>query len=604
MTLLGPWGVLPVVAPLFAFIAARLGALAFGAERSDGRASVGDRAVAGVLLAFALVIATVRLLSFVHQVRPDVMLALLAVVAGALAVTDRDVRFVWPGGAVLRDAGTTSALCVAGAAIVVAVVAARWLPIWQWDALGYHLPIVHFTLAARSVNGVPRELEYIGSYPHDVELFFVALRACLPDDRLIDLGQVPFGLAGGIVTAALARRCGASAGAALLSGAAWVVIPAVFLQMPTDYVDVASATFCLAAVYFALAPRPSAASLTLGGLAIGLLAGSKPTGPVPGALLLGILCVRGIRARRGISVTSALALAFVFGSESYVENLIRHANPLWPMALDVGPLHLPGTHPLAELLSAGANAPHLTGPVPWRMVRGFLALSSPPSFDMRIGGFGVAALCAFPLAMVWLVRQRSLATWVAFACPLACPDPAVARYVLAFPALLLAAAAAHVASERVPARTRMAIGGAVAALGAVQLLYAAPGLTGEGPPLLAYAGMSDDERALAVGADGRPLAIAAARSRVGPGETLAFDESLDLCDLAWDSRQSYRVEFLPASLEGERLATELARAGVRVLIAGDAGPAAVWGATHPEAFERLSGRPSCRKGACSIYVRR
>ena len=33
-------------------------------------------------------------------------------------------------------------------------------------------------------------------------------------------------------------------------------------------------------------------------------------------------------------------------------------------------------------------------------------------------------------------------------------------------------------------------------------MYAWPGLTGEGPPLLAYARMTDAERAVAVGADG------------------------------------------------------------------------------------------------------
>jgi hypothetical protein len=593
--LLGPWGVLPIVVPLFAFVAARLGALAFAGVP----ACVSDRAVAGVLLAFATAIAGVRILACFHADAPWPLVLSLATVAAVLARVGRRWRFEWPTDPV--DTAAIPPLVVAFAGIAVVVVAARWLPVWQWDSLGYHLPFVHFTLAAGGVFGIPHDLEYVGTYPHDVELFFVALRACLPDDRLIDLGQVPFGIGGAIVTAALARRWNASRSAALVAGASWLVVPAVYLQMPTDYVDVATAVFLLVAIYFVLAP-PTTRSLLLAGVALGLFVGSKPSAPVPAAILFGLMALRAHRTAPGRAVVLSSVLVVLFGGESYLANLWFHDNPIWPVRVDVGPIHLPGVHPLSELLAAGAAAPHLVGPLPWRFVRSLFALTSAPSFDMRVGGFGPLFLLALPLAIATLVRRRSVAACVALGATLVSPDPAIARYVLAFPALILAAAMPWL--DRVAPRGRKVIGLGVGVLAGLELVYALPGLTGEGPTLWSYARMTDDERAVAVGADGPPSAIDAARRRVGKGETFAFDENMDLSDMAWNDAQSYRVVVLPRDLGGDALESLLVRESVRVMAVGDEAPAGEWAARHPVEFERLAVLPACRKGSCSLFARR
>ena len=104
-------------------------------------------------------------------------------------------------------------------------------------------------------------MPYVSTYPHNVESLIIALRALLPDDRLVDLAQIPFGLLGAVAIAGIARRCGAARPPALAAGAAWVVAPAVFLQMPTDYVDVASAALFLSAIYFVLSASRRAGRL-------------------------------------------------------------------------------------------------------------------------------------------------------------------------------------------------------------------------------------------------------------------------------------------------------------------------------------------------------
>jgi hypothetical protein len=68
-------------------------------------------------------------------------------------------------------------------ALAAALLAAWALPIWQWDAAGYHLPFANFLIQAGALSGVPADVPYLSSCPHATELAFAGLRAFLPDDR-------------------------------------------------------------------------------------------------------------------------------------------------------------------------------------------------------------------------------------------------------------------------------------------------------------------------------------------------------------------------------------------------------------------------------------
>ena len=265
---------------------ARMGALVFPAGRGS------DRAVGGSVLTAALILTTVRVLGAIHRLTGDGLLGMLLVAVLVMAGWSRRTS----SGVPIRTLATwaTAPLLVGAAATLsVAIVSAVLLPVWQWDALGYHLPYVNFALVAHGFDGVPDDMPYVSTYPHTIETLIIALRALLPDDRLVDLAQIPFAIVGAIATAGIARRVGASRSVALAAGAAWILCPAVFLQMPTDYVDVASAAFLLAAIYFALSASSAqdAAALTVrkqlivGGLALALYVGSKPNAPLSAALV-------------------------------------------------------------------------------------------------------------------------------------------------------------------------------------------------------------------------------------------------------------------------------------------------------------------------------
>ncbi|HEX7667615.1 MAG TPA: hypothetical protein VF407_23970, partial [Polyangiaceae bacterium] len=278
-TFTGKWGLLPFAAAALVFVATRLGALLFP------KGTAADRAVGGALSALAITIVGTRIFGLVGLLTTPALAGALGVVTLALVFVGRDRPFAFPWKRVL-DLANAPLVIAAAVAIGIAILAASWLPVWPWDSIGYHLPYVAFSLYDKTTAAVPEGIPYISTYPHDIELFMIALRAMLPDDRLIDLAQVPFAIFGAIGTAGIARKAGAKAETAIGAGAAWIVLPAVFLQMPTNYVDVGCASLLLAAFYFLLPQRDPALDLTtqrtsfvLGAIALGLYLGSKPNAP-------------------------------------------------------------------------------------------------------------------------------------------------------------------------------------------------------------------------------------------------------------------------------------------------------------------------------------
>jgi hypothetical protein len=272
---------------------------------------------------------------------------------------------------------------------------------------------------------------------------------------------------------------------------------------------------------------------------------------------------------------------------------------VWPAIVDLGPVHLGGTISLRELLSSGAGAEKVVGPLPVRVWKSWSSFGSRPVFDMRVGGLGATFWLALPGAASLLVLdRRRLSFGALLLIVLATPDPAVARYVLAFPALVLAGAAGALAF--VTARGRTLAHAAVALAGAYNVSYAAPGLTGEGPPLLSYAAMSWEDREVAVGANGPPTDFVRVRNRLTPGETAVYDRSAWLPYLMWRSDSSNRVTRISDDATVDTIKSLLERPDVRLIAAGTNEAASAAIAKEPERFVPSFDCPE----ACRVYVRR
>jgi len=494
---------------------------------------------------------------------------------------------------------------VAACALGLAVLSAILLPIWQWDSLGYHLPFVNFVLQDGGHRGLPPDVPYLSTYPRNVALLFTALRCTMLDDKLLDIGQLPLGAIGAFAVYAIARELGASLKPARVAGLMWFCTPAVFLQLPTNYIDVGVATFFLLAAFFLLRPV-SALSLTSAGLAIGLFLGTKPSTP-PAAALLGLmLLLRALGAKQLRWGVLALAAAGALGLEAYVEQLIRHGNPVWPAVVHIGPFELPGTIDVSELLASGAGAEKVHGPMMVRVFRSWTSLTSTPVFDMRVGGLSVAFLLALGPALFSFRRGTSGWAWCLAAIALVTPDPAVARYVLAFPGLIFALAASRLTaakttwlSERLGEHgLRRALLGVTAAIAAGQVYYAAPGLIGEGPPLWAYFSLSADERDEAVGAMGRPTAFIEARQRLRIGDIAVYDKALWLPYLMWRSDLKNKVVRVPDDASVAQVSELLSREEVRLVAAGSQEPAYEAVMKLPDKFPPLF---ECKE-SCTVFA--
>jgi hypothetical protein len=295
----------------------------------------------------------------------------------------------------------------------------------------------------------------------------------------------------------------------------------------------------------------------------------------------------------------AALLAVVLGGEAYVVNGIRHGNPVWPVRVDVGPLHLAGPRPLSELLASGTNTPHAHGNLAARVVQSWTTIVPPlPVFDMRVGGLGLVFLIALPFTIVHLVRTRSLWLWLVTAASLAVPDPSVARFVLPFAGLVLAFAAPVISGFGSAWRWVAFV--AVAAAATQSVIVAYPGLTGEGPRLTSYVHMSPAELQRAVGADGSPAPFLDAIAHVRPGEIAAFDRRAELPYLAWPFDLSRDATRIPDDVSPAEAQHILDDPRIRMLIVGDDTVAGAVVRADP----RFAYQFHCHTGPCAVYLRR
>jgi hypothetical protein len=582
-----PWGLLPVAVPLVWVTVRGLGALVLP------RAGM-QTLLAGATLTVALIAVSVRLLGAVGLLRMWVLFVWLAVIAGCVVVVGWRRRVPWrlPWRRAVSWA-TVPVLLVAAVAVGIAIAAAYYMPVWQWDALGYHLPFVNFALQRGAFADIPPDAPYLSTYPHTVEYLFIAWRAMLPDDRLVDMAGVPLGLLGALALATIARGQGARTDHAVAAGAVWLTLPAVFLQLPTNYVDVATAALLLAAAAFVLGPL-DVRRVLLAGVAIGLLLGAKPTAVLPAVVLLAALAFRARRERMLPAVMPAALIAVVLGAETYAVNAIRYHNPVWPVRVSLGRWHLPGTAGLPELQASGTNAPRPHGNLLVRVFESWTTIFPPvPAFDMRVGGLGLVFLIALPFAVVRAVRCRSLAVALVVVASLVVPDPSSARFVLGFAGLVIALAVPVLSAVR----TRWQWAGfGVLALAAIQsIVVAYPGLTGDGPRLTAYAHMDISRRQRAVGADGSPAPFLDAVAKVRPGEITAFDRWTELPYYAWPFDLSRDAQRIP---DDDREIIDDPR--VRMLIVGD--DTVVGAAVRSD--PRFAYQFHCHTGSCAVYLRR
>lgn len=578
----------------------------------------GDRLCATVMFGAALAIAEVTALSTARRLSPLPMVLLgsvLPLVVGAVAGAAarnrawQDARLYMIGVVTtFRSPMAAVALAPAVITMLLVVVAAGCLEVWSWDSLGYHLPLLYDAMDVRQFREVPTHIPYINVYPRGGERLFAFARLLLRDDTWLDLAQLPGALGAAAVTFAFARRAGVRAPLAFVCASLWLTVPAVALQIPTNYVDVYFACWLLCAAYFVTGALDLRRAV-LAGLALALLLACKAVALVPAAICGGVLLVRAVRARQPKLVLVAFVGACC-GCGAYARNLLRYGNPVWPVEVGLGPLRFAGQDPVGPMYVQGLDPSVAALPAPLRFVVSLLAEPRHYLYDMRLGGFGplvqllMVVLPVVAIVLLWRRPRGATQTARALMGPAlvvfataALPMAQWPRFALAVPAALLVGAALLI--ERAGARVRTAAVGVLSVAALVGVVRALPAFTGnDGTPLLSLVNASFDQRLRAVSIDGAPLLWHALKAPLRPGEALAYDNSVEAPGLLWRRDGRTRVVHLDVTNPPADPVAWLRENRVRGVLLGRKPPAArVFAALGA----KLRHRVACPEDPCDIY---
>jgi hypothetical protein len=451
------------------------------------------------------------------------------------------------------------ALLPAAWGLLVSSVIAWSFPSWAWDVVWYHTPKTNYAVQTGAVTWVDTSVWYVNGYPEAVELLSVWNVLFPRDTRLDDVSQLPFALLGALAVAALCRRAGASVALAASLGAMWMALPAVALQLHTTHADVAAGSLFITAFYF-LTERdwsPTARTLTL--LALGLYAGTKVTGLFHLVLLSPVLLVRlllvlraepAARGRRLRQTALAGVLLLWLGAPTYVENLARTGNPLWPARMRVLGRELAGPIAVEKL---GSPAFFGEPGAFMRMVRNWNAPEGLYWPDVRERAFGWLFPWLLLPALLWVGlggvfgRERFLGLSLLLFAGLVVLVPAAwwGRFTLGLPAAGLVALAVLHRQVRSP-YLQVPLSALAAFLSVASYAKASVGyqvLPTLGRP--AVAGVSDDDRLRARMNWLWPGDAVRLREReLRPGDVVAYDSATSFLGEYWTRDLRNRVEYV------------------------------------------------------------
>lgn len=574
-----------------------------------------ERATCAALFAIAFPIGLLVALGAVDCITRNWFLATLVTGLGVLALaggTDARRRALDDSQCLadclllgLRDRGTRVVWIVIAAALFLATTAAYVAPPFAWDALGYHLPIVHDAIQSHTLRHIPTHTVYINAYPRAVEVYFIFWQLVLRDDTWIELAQVPFAYAGTLGAASIATRAGVRDYRALAICALFVAIPIVVLQLASNYIDVAYA--CLFVCSVALVTGTlDATRIFWSGLACALLLASKPTAPVLLAIaLLGVLLVSRTK-KRLFAVVRIGALAMVLGGWKYITNWSEYRNPVWPVRVTIGPWSLPGRGTVEDLLAS--QVPENYSEKAWlaRLLSSWFTQPVAYNFDMRIGGFWpVFPYVLLPVAIVaWFspgVRKIAVPIALILFGALAMLGAFLPRFTMAVPLASLIVFAA--ATDSLSARRRSLTDATLGIAAGIGLFLAYPGFlrvhakVSDVLKLHEVARLSEEERLTAIVLDKREAEWESARNNVGPGQSFGYDASFGLPGQLWRHDGSGRISYIESAATLDELQSWIARERIAVA-ALDNEKAGKIAKAHPGQFSALF---ECPFDACTVF---
>ncbi len=294
----------------------------------------------------------------------------------------------------------------------------------DWDSIQYHLPMLGYWLQSGTLGVPVREPAVLGmGYPGNAELLDLWAACATGRDSLVTWpGILAYGVLA-LATRRLALNSGARATAAEVVSLLFIGAPGV-LQLTLGLRVDPILTACLAtALLFAQRFRVDgrAQNLSVMLLALGLLTGTRANGPLLAlAVMAAAFAGPGARDRlRSLaSRRTALALALLAGGFWTARNLLVTGNPLYPVAISLGPLRLTGLEGSAFLAGTsqiaiwlGGHAGHAT---PARLLSMYGAFLPALAIGLALSGLKPGKTGTTPGAMPWAFGVLAAFAFVIF----------------------------------------------------------------------------------------------------------------------------------------------------------------------------------------------
>lgn len=318
--------------------------------------SAGDLLANGLTLFFAQVVLIQTALGVVGWLNPWAVVALLAVIFGAIWLVARkqgwlehvstnwgeDLRSI---GQFLNRARPRQAIfCLALWVAVGLALNALVVPTTFWDALSYHLPVpVSWMQSQRlTVAYVPLTDVANSYFPGNGELLYLWVLSPLRNDLLVRIVPWAMWLILGASLFRACRKLRVSPEGSLAASVMILFLPVVLAQATELALDLTSTVFFVLAFGHLLEfwQNPRSEPLIMFSLSAGLFMGVKYSAPAYWLLLMVGLAVALGQNRRAIGARGAFRYVLVFllgttllGGYWYVRNTLLTGNPLYPVEL-------------------------------------------------------------------------------------------------------------------------------------------------------------------------------------------------------------------------------------------------------------------------------
>jgi hypothetical protein len=403
---------------LFAYLNACVASVAFVLAWSD---EVRRRSPLAFFCAWATVyLATIIIVETILGVLGLLTLSALAVVLGVAALAAW-LAFLKSGRAISlppewRAAWVRLRGILLEERVGILLVATLWLvaalsvtalaePSGFWDSFVYHLPepadwLQHATLTPTYIPLAEVSNSY---FPGNGELLYFWALAPFRNDLLVRLVPLIVWSLLGLALYRVCRQCGAETVPAVVAAVIFVFTPLVLSEATELSTDVIGTSLFILALghAFEYVRRPTLSAAALCGLATGMFAGVKYSGPAYAMLLMAAFALILLSLRRSLRLGFVLRSVAVVGLSLcatsaywYVRNSVLARNPLYPLSLSVA----------GRVILAG---PGVTGDSIWEFAQ-FVPLRDAVVATLK--GYGVVFWLAAAVALVsvgqWLLTRK------------------------------------------------------------------------------------------------------------------------------------------------------------------------------------------------------